>query len=186
MSRVPFNRSALDAAASGAKAQARAVGAGNAGIWPSDGAGGGFNTVDFTPETYLARLTADRTGAAYGWERVYVEADGSGAVTVGVWENGDANSGTSTSLPAIDPNGVTTHAPDTLVYIRPCEQGGTWQYYIVGGVGGGGCADATLCDGAWRTVNPVIEVELDCTAGTLTLTVTKDGSRDYWTRDTPP
>lgn len=55
-----------------------------------------------------------------------------------------------------------------------------------GGSGGGGCDDETLCDGAWHTADYVTAVTLDCTAGTLTLDVTTDGSRDYWTRTTPP
>lgn len=44
------------------------------------------------------------------------------------------------------------------------------------------CDAASLCLGGWATRNFVTDVSLSCTAGTLTLTVTKRGNEDYWVK----
>lgn len=186
MREMGLTRSNFNAVAVTAEAGQRMVGAGNAANWP-DITGG--SVVDLTPAVFVGRLTGTRTGAAYGWERVFVSANSSGVIATEVGAYGDANNGTPTALPAIDPNGNETlvdGGATPTVLLWPCEQGGTWQYMIVGFGGGGGCDDETLCDGAWHTADYVTAVTLDCTAGTLTLDVTTDGSRDYWTRTTPP
>lgn len=54
-----------------------------------------------------------------------------------------------------------------------------------GGSGSGSafpCDAASLCLGGWATRNFVTDVSLSCTAGTLTLTVTKHGNEDYWVK----
>jgi hypothetical protein len=137
--RPAFNRAGLDRIADGVDAASRVVGAGENAVWPNPLGG---NVVDLKPVTYLARLTGQRIGAAYGWERVYASVSQIGQVTITPWPTSmfEANGGTPTKLPAFDPNGNTGLAPGSVVYIRPVEQGGTYQYYIVPGSGGVGGA----------------------------------------------
>jgi hypothetical protein len=134
MDRPPLNRSELARMHGAAD---RVVGGGNAAFWP-DPLGG--TTVDLTPETYLARLTGQKIGAAYGWERVYASADLAGRISITVWPSDmtEANGGTPTSLPAIEPNGDTGLAPGAIVFIRPVDAPGVKQYTIVAGSGVGG------------------------------------------------
>ena len=130
---VPFNRSTLAAAFAGSQSRPRTVGGGETAAWPT--ADGG-TIVDLEPQKFLARLTGARIGSAYGWERVFVSANVLGQIGIELAANGDANSGTPTQLPAIEPNGITDLLPGSIVLLWPVDQGGTWQYVIIA-VGGG-------------------------------------------------
>lgn len=141
----------------------RSVGSGNIVTAPSFGSG--FCINDITPDQYFARLTGERVGAAYGWERVYVYANNLGAITVTKWAEDAANSGTPTNLPAIDPNGQTNLQMGQVVKIEPVEQGGTYQYVIIGVVAsgfnsgsGGGAGDLTTI-----TIGPYLtDIDVQC------------------------
>jgi hypothetical protein len=142
-----MNRSNFNAVAVTAEAGQRTVGSGSNANW-ADITGGSI--VDLTPAYQLARLDGTRTGAAYGWEAVFVSADGSGVITTEVAAYGDAQSGTPTALPAIDPNGNETlvdGGATPIVLLWPCAQGGTWQYMIVGFAGGSTGPGHSWCSG---------------------------------------
>lgn len=139
MNGMPFNRKALNEVGFQAESGRRMVGGGDTASWPSPSGG---TIVDLTPETFVGRLTAERVGAAYGWERVFVQANDTGDISVEVAADGSANFGSPTNLPAIEPNGDESLTEGTIVFLWPCEPGGVWQYMIMGT---GGAGDAAVC-----------------------------------------
>lgn len=154
----PFNRSSIELLSNMAGAADRVVGSGNNAFWV-DPLGGTIQ--DLKPETYLARLTGQRVGAAYGWQRVYASADVLGRISITAWPDDmvEASGGTPTDLPAIEPNGETGLAPGSIVYIRPVEAPGIKQYYIVSGMGKGGAFPYPYSYGT--VINDGIVIQID-------------------------
>jgi len=165
--RPVFNRSGLTKATDATAALDRSTGTGINAFWPGPL---GASIADLKPETYLARLTGERIGAAYGWNRVYVSADLAGKISVTQWSKDslEASGGTPTRTPAIEPNGNTGLAPGSIVYVRPVDQAES-QYYIVPGSGGVGGAfeypfsyGTVILDGIVVPIN-----DFRCDGGTL-------------------
>ena len=88
---------------------------------------------DYNLQPRQARITADRTDNLYGWVDVVPADDG---VVDDFPDGGDGTSGTDESAPAIELNGRTDVAEDTVVTLHPSPYGPFFTFVAPGGAGG--------------------------------------------------